>query len=67
VFDLARIGFVNLGSDGMETRSKERTGTVLTGLDVFVIDTLRGPKSTQNFGRFCLGFLEIGGRKVNAQ
>jgi hypothetical protein len=67
VFDLARIGFVNLGSDGMEYRSKGRTDTVLTGLDVFVMGKLRGPENTQNFGRFCLGFPEIGGRKINAQ
>jgi hypothetical protein len=67
VFDLAKIGFVNVGSDGMETRSKERTGTVLTGLDVFVIGTLRGPENTQNFRSFCLGFLEIVGRKIDAQ
>jgi hypothetical protein len=44
VFDFARIGFVKLGSDGMETRSKGRTDTALTGLDVFVIGTLQGRK-----------------------
>jgi hypothetical protein len=44
VFDFARIGFVKLGSDGMETRSKGRTDTALTGLDVFVIGTLQSRK-----------------------